>query len=155
MAMRWQDIDFTGALWTIPGESTKTGRAYHVPLVEPALEVLRQRWQLSTPGSKWIFPAASKSGHLVSFQKQWAEFRTRAGMPDLRFHDLRHTLASWQAIEGTSLAIIGRGLGHSSANTTARYAHLYVDPVRASMGSAAGAMLKAGRAGTRKGKGGK
>lgn len=145
MAMRWRDIDHMGALWTIPGESTKTGRAYHVPLVPPALEVLRQRLQLVTPGCDWVFPAASASGHLVSFQKQWDEFRCRAGMPDLRFHDLRHTLASWQAIAGTSLAIIGRGLGHSSTSTTARYAHLNVDPVRASMGTAAGAMLEAGR----------
>lgn len=143
MAMRWADLSLDGALWTIPGDVTKTGRAYHVPLVPPAVAVLAARHQNAVPGYPWVFPANSASGHLVSFQKQWDHFRKRAGLPDLRFHDLRHTLASWQAIGGTSLAIIGKGLGHSSPNTTSRYAHINVDPVRASMDRAATAMLEA------------
>lgn len=143
MAMSWADIDLEAALWTIPGTETKTARAYHIPLVPPAVAVLQERAVRRVEGCPWVFPANSTSGHLVSFQKQWDQFRQRAGLPDLRFHDLRHTLASWQASAGTSLAIIGKGLGHSSPNTTSRYAHINVDPVRASMDRAAGDMLRA------------
>ncbi|MEM5296938.1 site-specific integrase [Burkholderia sp. JPY481] len=64
-----------------------------------------------------------------------------ARLPDLRPHDLRRTGASWQAQLGTSLAIIGRGLGHRSQRSTAIYARLQLDPVRASVERATDAML--------------
>jgi len=60
---------------------------------------------------------------------------------DLRVHDLRRTGASWQAQLGTSLAIIGKGLGHRSQRSTAIYARLQLDPVRASVARATEAML--------------
>ncbi len=143
MAMRWADVSTEARLWTIPAETTKTDRPYYVPLVPPAVALIEERKKTAVNGMPWVFPAASASGHMVSFQKQWAAFLARAGLSDLRFHDLRHTLASWQAIAGTSLAIIGRGLGHNSPTTTNRYAHINVDPVRASMEQAAGALLRA------------
>jgi len=62
---------------------------------------------------------------------------------DLRIHDLRRTLGSWQAKQGASLAIIGKSLNHKSQQTTAIYARLDLDPVRASVNSATEAMLKA------------
>ena len=62
----------------------------------------------------------------------------------LRLHDLRHTLASWQAAAGTSLAIIGKGLGHTQVSTTQRYAHLDSDPVREAMSRAIKGMTDAG-----------
>lgn len=63
---------------------------------------------------------------------------------DLRVHDLRRTLGSWQAKTGASLAIIGKSLNHRSTNTTAIYARLDLDPVRESVGRATAAMLEAG-----------
>ncbi len=62
---------------------------------------------------------------------------------DLRIHDLRRTLGSWQAKQGASLAIIGKSLNHKSQQTTAIYARLDLDPVRASVNSATAAMLEA------------
>jgi integrase len=59
-------------------------------------------------------------------------------------HDLRRSMGSWQAINGASLAIIGRSLGHKSPQATAIYARLHLDPVRDSMERAAEAMLRAG-----------
>ena len=62
---------------------------------------------------------------------------------DLRIHDLRRTLGSWQAKQGASLAIIGKSLNHKSQAATAIYARLDLDPVRASVNSATAAMMEA------------
>ena len=62
---------------------------------------------------------------------------------DLRIHDLRRTLGSWQAKQGASLAIIGKSLNHKNQQTTAIYARLDLDPVRASVNSATAAMMEA------------
>ncbi|TMH32600.1 MAG: site-specific integrase [Betaproteobacteria bacterium] len=64
-------------------------------------------------------------------------------LQDLRFHDLRRTLGSWQARMGASLAIIGKSLHHKSPVSTAVYARLDLDPVRASIDRATAAMWKA------------
>jgi len=69
-----------------------------------------------------------------------------ARLQDLRIHDLRRTMGSWQARAGASLAVIGKGLGHKSPQATAVYARLDIDPVRESMSQAATAMLQAGSA---------
>jgi integrase len=63
---------------------------------------------------------------------------------DLRIHDLRRTLGSWQAKQGASLAIIGKSLNHKSQQATAIYARLDLDPVRTSVNNATAAMLQAG-----------
>ena len=62
---------------------------------------------------------------------------------DLHPHDLRRTLGSWQAINNTSLAIIGASLGHKTQQATAIYARLSLDPVRQSVGTATASMLTA------------
>ena len=67
--------------------------------------------------------------------------RTGARLADLRLHDLRRSLGSWQTILGTSLTIVGKSLGHKSPSATAVYARLDIDPVRASVERATSAML--------------
>lgn len=69
---------------------------------------------------------------------------TQARMCDLRIHDLRRSLYSWQAETGASLPIIGRSLGHKQVQTTAIYARLSLDPVRAAVEKTATAMLEVG-----------
>ena len=68
----------------------------------------------------------------------------RAKLADVRIHDLRRTLGSWQAKQGASLAIIGKSLNHKNQNTTAIYARLDLDPIRESVNAANDAMLMAG-----------
>lgn len=67
------------------------------------------------------------------------------GLMDIRIHDLRRTLGSWQAATGATTAIIGKSLGHKSQQATAIYERLNIDPVRASVERAGEAMMKAGR----------
>ncbi len=62
---------------------------------------------------------------------------------DLRIHDLRRTLGSWQAKTGASMAIIGKSLNHKNQATTAIYARLDLDPVRQSVNTATAAMMAA------------
>lgn len=67
-----------------------------------------------------------------------------SGLIDLRLHDIRRTLGSYQAITGASLPIIGKTLGHKSMNSTAVYARLNDDPIRDSISKAANAMFELG-----------
>jgi integrase len=67
-----------------------------------------------------------------------------ARLDDIRIHDLRRTMGSWQARTGASLAIIGKSLGHKSQQATAVYARLDLDPIRDAMETAASAMWRAG-----------
>jgi site-specific recombinase XerD len=66
----------------------------------------------------------------VNLQDPWQRIRKRAGLEDVRLHDLRHTFASAGAALGSSLLVIGKLLGHVEPSTTARYAHLSADPLR-------------------------
>lgn len=138
LAMRWQDIDLQAATWRIP--QTKNDEPHLVPLVAEAVEVLRTRKPQETG---YVFPAPSKSGHLTPPKKRWRDLLKRAEVSDLRVHDLRRSLGSWQAISGASLSIIGKSLGHKSASATMIYARLSLDPVRASVATATSAMLTA------------
>ena len=76
-------------------------------------------------------PSTIGDGHFVGLQKVWKRIRERAGIPDVRIHDLRHSFASFGAARGDSLYIIGKILGHKQSQTTQRYAHLADDPLRA------------------------
>ena len=143
LAMRWDQINFDRAVWTIPHEETKTKENYHIPLVSEALQILTQR-KLNRV-SEWVFPSTGKTGHLVEPKKAWKRILERAELTDLRIHDLRRSLGSWQAATGASLSIIGKSLGHKNINSTAIYARLNIDPVRESMETATSAMMVAGR----------
>lgn len=139
LAARWEQFDLDDARWRIP--ETKTGEPLIVPLVLEAVEVLRAR---GPQRNGWVFPATSASGHMESVQKRWRSLVARAGLEDLRIHDLRRSLGSWQAMQGASLVLIGRSLGHKSPDATAIYARVALDPVRSSVNAATDAMLVAG-----------
>lgn len=141
-AMRWNDIDLAAAVWTIPGEEFKNKDLFRVALAEPALEILNRRNHAGNDSS-YVFPSRGAKGHIVEPQKAWIELLKRAGLRDLRIHDLRRTLGSWQAATGASLQVIGKTLGHKNQKTTEIYARLNLDPVKASLSTATAAMLAA------------
>ncbi len=83
----------------------------------------------------------------MNLEKPWQRIRARAGLDDVRLHDLRHSFASIGAAGGLSLPMIGKLLGHTQAATTERYAHLAADPVRAAneaIGERIAAAMKGG-----------
>lgn len=193
LEMRWEDINWKQATWTVPGELTKNGDPVVIPLVDAAITILDAR-KPEKPAT-YVFPGKDGSGHMMDPRKGWERIMDRdevlqlaqrieaAGgsfpvnfdtpdapnfnplatslkkarqmaqemeldthgcrMNDLRPHDLRRTLGSWQAAGGSSLQIIGKSLGHRSQAATIIYAHLNIDPVRASVDKATQAMLSA------------
>ena len=140
-AMRWEDVHLERATWEIP--ETKGGEPHTLPLSPEAVEVLSARKERSRVG-EWVFPSYGQSGHLVEPKRAWGALLERAGIKDLRMHDLRRTLGSWQAATGASLPIIGAMLGHRNVQTTSVYARLNLDPVRQAVDVATKAMLAAG-----------
>ncbi|MDR1891056.1 MAG: site-specific integrase [Puniceicoccales bacterium] len=132
--MRWEDIDFSINEWRIP--DTKNGEAVRIPLINQALEILQSRVS-SKASIPWVFPSnRSKLGHLTETKTAWRRVLNRAGLKNLRIHDLRRTNGSYQAIAGVSLVVIGKSLGHKSPQSTAIYARLSNDPVRAGLEAA-------------------
>ncbi len=143
-AMTWLDIDLAAGVWYLPGQKTKNGRPVAIVLPPPAVAILTTRRNDLPESEPWVFPADTKSGHVVDPRKSWARVLKAAGIGDLRPHDLRRSLGSWQTIQGASLQIVGASLGHRDPKATSVYARLQLDPVRASVNGAVDAMTRAG-----------
>jgi integrase len=141
-AMSWSQLNLNLKLWTIPGDLTKGGETITIPLLPPVLEILERRKKAAT--SEWVFPSRGRTGYLVEPKSAWKRIVKAAGLSDLRLHDLRRTLASWQAIMGSSLLVIQKSLGHQSPAATQIYARLSNAAVKESMERAANALLLAG-----------
>lgn len=138
LGMRWDEISLERKEWLIP--ETKNGEALRVHLIDDVIEILKRR--AAVYGKKgWVFQGVGATGHLVEPKKGWKRILDRAGISNLRLHDLRRTLGSYQAATGANSYIIGRSLGHKSAQATAIYARLSIDPVRDSVEKATKAML--------------
>ncbi|MDX5935383.1 tyrosine-type recombinase/integrase [Acidithiobacillus thiooxidans] len=143
LTMHWDEIHLERKIWTIPGSKAKAKDNIVVPLTNAAVEILQIR-AVANGSQGWVFPGTGKTGHLVEPKKGWARLLERAGLKDLRLHDLRRTLASFQIDAGVSLAVIGKGLGHHSQQTTAVYARLAQDPVADAWQKGTDAILVAG-----------
>jgi len=139
LAMQWKDVNLNSGEWYI--KETKNRVPQIITLSPEALDVLRNR-KPSHPAT-FVFPGDGSSGHLIEPKRCWNRILERAGIDDLRIHDLRRTLGSWQAKTGASLSIIGKSLNHKNPSTTAIYARLDLDPVRESVNTATSAMMVA------------
>jgi integrase len=137
-SMNWKDINFAANTWKI--EETKNGESQIIHLPEHAIAILQKRFD--SKSSEWVFPSfSSASGHIEEPKKIWKRVLQRAGIENLRIHDLRRTLGSWQAATGANSYIIGKSLGHKTQQATAIYARLNLDPVRESVNRATEAMF--------------
>lgn len=123
--LKWDFVDFDGKCLRLPESKTGPKTIY---LPAPALEILNGLSRQD--GNPYVIVGAKPGTHLVNIQKPWRRIRRRAGLDDVRLHDLRHSFASVGVAGGLSLPIIGELLGHSKPSTTAIYAHLANDPVK-------------------------
>ena len=78
----------------------------------------------------WVIHGKRPGTHMTELDDAWQTVRARAGLSDVRLHDLRHSYASRALALGESLPMIGKLLGHAQVETTARYAHLSRESVR-------------------------
>lgn len=120
----WAWVNWRLQMVSLP--DSKTG-AKTIYLSDAAIEVLRQQYARSG-GQKFIYPGRSEGKHIHNLRKPWARICKEAGLDGARVHDLRHTAASLALGAGTSLAVVGRLLGHTQVQTTLRYAHLDANP---------------------------
>jgi integrase len=124
-SLAWADVDLERGLLILA--DSKTGER-PVLLGAAALALLSALPRQE--GSPWVFPSERTAGHWIGLRKVWYRVRDRAGLGDVRLHDLRHSFAAVAASGGMSLPLIGALLGHSQPQTTARYAHLQDSPLR-------------------------
>jgi len=139
-AMQWADIDLGNGVWRLA--KSKNGSPQNVTLSPEAITILKARSKAAS-SSPFVFPGDGKTGHVVEPKKAWATLLKHANIANLRIHDLRRTLGSWQARTGASLTIIGKSLNHKTHQATAIYARLDLDPVRQSVNTATSAMMAA------------
>lgn len=134
--LRWEHVRET-ALELPDG---KTG-ARRVPLCPAAIAVLGSIERL--PDNPYVITGTRPGQHLTDLERPWRRIRARAGLDEVRIHDLRHSFASAAVANGESLPMIGKLLGHKQVQNTARYAHLADDPVHAAATRVGGAIAAA------------
>ena len=125
LCLRWEDVALDGNELRLP--DAKTG-ARVVPLSPSAMKLLAGLPRIE--GNLWVIPGRKPGTHMSNVDQSWQVIRARAGLEDVRIHDLRHSYASRALALGESLPMIGKLLGHSQVETTARYAHLARDSMR-------------------------
>ena len=119
LTLKWDDIDRTAGEFRL--RDGKTG-ARMVPLTPTAETVLAGIARV--PRNPWVIVGKRPGTHLSTITAEWYRLRARAGLDDVRIHDLRHSYASRALAAGESLSMIGKLLGHADIQSTARYAHL-------------------------------
>ncbi len=129
MTLQWDHVDLDARELRLP--DSKTG-AKVVHFGETAANVLKDIEKIE--GNPWVITGRKDGARLTDLQHPWRRIREQAGLPDVRIHDLRHSYASGALALGEGLPMIGKLLGHTQVQTTARYAHLAKDPLRAAAG---------------------
>lgn len=121
--LTWQQVNMNRRVAWIYADQAKAGKTIRVPLNDLALEVLHQRKGIDP---EYVFTYKGKPVKRTS-TKAWKNALKRAGIEDFRWHDLRHTWASWHVQNGTSLQELMELGGWSSYEMVLKYAHLAGD----------------------------
>jgi integrase len=119
LSLTWRNVDLKRG--TIALQDTKNGERRTLPLTGLALTMMHQ--QVQQGDSLLVFPSPDGTKPL-DIRTAWKTAIRRAGIEDFRFHDLRHSAASYLAMSGASLVEIAEILGHKTLQMTKRYAHL-------------------------------
>ena len=125
--LRWEHVDLDSGEIRLPDSKTG-GRA--VPLAPSAVRLLAGLPR--DDDNPWVISGRKPLTHLTDLQHPWRRIRERAELHDVRIHDLRHSFASRALALGEGLPMIGKLLGHTQVQTTARYAHLARENIKAS-----------------------
>jgi integrase len=133
--LRWEDVDFDH--WSLAMERMKNGHPRYVPVVGAAQKALQAHYDEDPTKDGWVFKS-SRDNAPADFEKQWREVRDAAGLGSFRFHDLRHTTASYLTQGGAGLAQVADALGHRTLEMAKRYSHQSSEHVRATLASIAG-----------------
>lgn len=133
--LRWEDVDLDK--WELAIEKTKTGEARRIPVVGVAQTALQAQLDRDPTGKGWVFKGRSDDAP-ANMDKPWRVVRDAAGLINFRFHDLRHTTATYLTDQGATLVQVAAALGQSTLVMALRYSHQNTDHVRATLDSIAG-----------------
>jgi integrase len=122
MKLTWDDVDLNQGRITL--RETKNGEIRVVPLVGKALDLLIKHSKVRHIGTQLLFPGKVRKDKPKDLTRPWREALASAQIEDFRFHDLRHSAASYLAMNGASLAEIAEVLGHKTLQMVKRYSHL-------------------------------
>ena len=122
LSLRWNNLDIDKQ--TVYVVTSKNGEPKVLPLTT---SVIRELQKFSPNDNSLIFASEIKPNKPYFFYKQWNRVREEAELIDFRFHDLRHTTASYLAQNGATLIEIAEILGHKDISVTKRYAHLCIE----------------------------
>lgn len=122
LSLRWSQVDPNRGVILL--EETKNGERRVLPLAGHALDLMRERAKLRRINTDLVFPSRSTPPKPLAIQNIFERALKRAAIEDFRFHDLRHSAASYLAMNGASLAEIAEVLGHKTFQMVKRYAHL-------------------------------
>lgn len=124
LKLRWQDVDLEKGRAVL--HDTKNGERRGVPLLGMTLGVLQDIYARRAPPSRraLLFPSHANPAKPMDITRPWRVAITKADIADFRFHDLRHTAASYLAMSGASLTEIAAVLGHKTLSMVKRYAHI-------------------------------
>jgi integrase len=121
LGLRWQDIDLERRIAVL--HNTKNGDRRSVPIVPEVADLLREHGKVRKIGNDQVF-VSDGPAEVWLFDKHWYQALSAAKIKDFRFHDLRHTAASYLAMSGATTAEIAAVLGHRTLQMVKRYAHL-------------------------------
>lgn len=122
MSLTWNDVDLNQGRITL--FETKNGEIRVVPVGGHALELLKEHAAVKPIDTPLLFPGKIKRGKPQDLRAPWLTALKKADIEDFRFHDLRHSAASYLAMNGASLAEIAETLGHKTLQMVKRYSHL-------------------------------
>ena len=138
LSLQWDDVDRVAGELRLKDAKAGARRVPLTPAVTAVLSGIPRNEENS-----WVFAGRRPGSRYVAIHQVWMRLRARAGLDDVRLHDLRHSYASRALALGAGLPMIGRLLGHATVSATARYAHLSRDSERASAARVGGSIGKA------------
>lgn len=121
LSLHWGQVDSVRRLLQLP--DTKSGQGRAVPMPPRVVEALEHWGETRRLNVPWVFPSVTGQ-QPMSISSAWEHAVQRAELPNFRFHDLRHTAASWLAMSGASVREIAEILGHTSLAMAFRYVHM-------------------------------
>ncbi len=131
--LSWSDIDLSAGKETIVFRNTKNRSDVHLPLSGPVVELLLKHSKVRRSDSDLLFPSKVDAQKPFDFKVPFARAMKKAQVDDFRWHDLRHSAASYLAQQGVDLRRIAAILGHKTLQMSMRYSHLNVESLREDM----------------------
>lgn len=122
MSLTWEQVDFHRGVIIL--HETKNGERRALPLVGKAHALLLTHRKIHYLGSNLLFPSKHDRTKPVDLRAPWEAALKAAEIDTFRFHDLRHSAASYLAMNGATMAEIAEVLGHKTLQMVKRYAHL-------------------------------